>query len=245
MTDVTFIGTSDAFAAGGRRQSAIYLRCDQGAVLLDCGPTTNTGLMQLGIDRNDVDAIVISHFHADHFSGIPHFLLAAHHQDERRKPITIAGPSGIERRVRELAQAMGAPLKGDESLYETRFQEFSIDQACEIGPVTLRGFSTHHPADCSPHGMVVQIGSHRIAFSGDTGWFEGLPECVAGCDLFICECTLSQPGYEFHLDLETLIARLASFDCGRIILTHLGPEMSALRGRCEFETADDGLQISL
>ena len=44
MTEVTFVGTSDAFGAGGRRQSAIFVRGPGGAALLDCGGTTLTGL---------------------------------------------------------------------------------------------------------------------------------------------------------------------------------------------------------
>ena len=45
-------------------------------MLFDCGGTTNTGLSQLGISRNEIDVILISHFHADHFSGIPALLYA-------------------------------------------------------------------------------------------------------------------------------------------------------------------------
>ncbi len=56
MVEVVFIGTSDAFGAGGRRQSAILLRANDGSVLLDCAPTTAMGFQQLGIDRNEIDA---------------------------------------------------------------------------------------------------------------------------------------------------------------------------------------------
>ena len=48
MSEVIFVGTSDAFGAGGRRQSAIFARGPSGAALLDCGGTTNTGLSDLG-----------------------------------------------------------------------------------------------------------------------------------------------------------------------------------------------------
>jgi ribonuclease BN (tRNA processing enzyme) len=71
MSEVVFVGTSDAFGAGGRRQSALLVRAPQGAVLLDCGLTTVTGLVALGIERDEIDAIVVSHFHGDHFGGIP------------------------------------------------------------------------------------------------------------------------------------------------------------------------------
>ena len=75
MSEVVFIGTSDAFGAGGRRQSAILARAPGGGVLLDCGTTTSTGLCELGISRDEIDAIVISHFHGDHYGGIPILLL--------------------------------------------------------------------------------------------------------------------------------------------------------------------------
>src|SRR5678815_1982261 len=107
MSEVVFVGTSDAFGAGGRRQSAVLVRAPQGGVLLDCGGTTATGLTALGIEREEIDAILISHFHGDHFGGIPLLLLASLYEDQRRKPLVIAGPPGIERRVHQLASALG------------------------------------------------------------------------------------------------------------------------------------------
>ena len=81
MNEVVFVGTSDAFGAGGRRQSAILVRGPRGTLLMDCGATTNTGLAELGVDRNEIETILISHFHGDHFGGIPLFLLAALYED--------------------------------------------------------------------------------------------------------------------------------------------------------------------
>ena len=87
MSELLFVGTSDAFGAGGRCQSAILLRADSGSALLDCGVTSNTGLKQLDVDRSEIDVIVVTHFHADHFGGIPLFLLAAQYEDHRNRPI--------------------------------------------------------------------------------------------------------------------------------------------------------------
>ena len=78
-----------------------------------------------------------------------------------------------------------------------------------------------------------------------TGWFDDLPRCVAGSSLFVCECTYADSIFEYHLSYAELTARKEEFDCGRIILTHLGAEMTDRRGRCDFETADDGLVIKL
>src|SRR4029450_9613562 len=106
VTHLTFVGTSDAFGAGGRRQSAILLRCASGGVLLDCGATTGSGLHQLGIAIDEIDLILVSHFHGDHFGGIPLLLLDALYDERRKRALRIAGPPGIDARVQRLAAAL-------------------------------------------------------------------------------------------------------------------------------------------
>ena len=90
MNEIVFVGTSDAFGAGGRRQSAIFVRDAAGGVLLDCGATTGSGLDALSIPRDAIDTILVSHFHGDHFGGIPLLLLAALYEDERRHPLRVS-----------------------------------------------------------------------------------------------------------------------------------------------------------
>ena len=123
MSEILFVGTSDAFGAGGRRQSAVLFRAATGTVLIDCGATTCSGLHALGVERDEIDAIVVSHFHGDHFGGIPHILLAAIYEDQRTRPLVIAGPRDIESRVYALAAAMGHDLRSHESLFALEFKE--------------------------------------------------------------------------------------------------------------------------
>ena len=243
MSEVIFVGTSDAFGAGGRRQSAVAVRSASGTTLLDCGATTGTGLHALGISRDEIDTILVSHFHADHFGGIPLHLLGALYEDERKAPLCIAGPPGIEARVRALSAAMGHAIEGREWTFEIRFEELPAGREVEVGPSRVRSFETNHSPDSVPHGLIVETGGERIAYSGDTGWFDGLPARVAGAHLFISECTYHQQGFEYHLNHELLVENRHRFDCGRIVLTHLGAQMTDRRGRCDFETADDGLKI--
>jgi len=250
MSEVVFVGTSDAFGAGGRRQSAIVARGDRGSLLVDCGTTTVAGLAELSIERDEIDAMVISHFHADHFGGIPLFLLAARYLDQRTAPIWIAGPPDVERRVRALADAMGHPITEDLP-FDIHFQELHADPdggagvSREVGPAQIRAFETQHQIEAHPHGYSIELGRQRIAYSGDTGWFDALPSYVAGSDLFICECTQHRRELDFHLSLEELALHRNEFDCGQFVLTHLGDGMQAQRGHCEFETADDGLSLKL
>jgi ribonuclease BN (tRNA processing enzyme) len=245
VSEVVFVGTSDAFGAGGRRQSAVLVRGQRGTLLLDCGATTGTGLQELGVARDEIDTILVSHFHGDHFGGIPLLLLAALYEDERRHPLHIAGPPDIEERVRTLAHAMGHPIDDRDFTFPLYFTEVPAGAEYEIGPARIRSFDTHHQLEAHPQGYRVEMGGETIGYSGDTGWFEELPRLSAGADLFICECTLHHQVLDFHLNLDTIEAHAQDFDCGRIILTHLGAEMAALRGQTAIDTADDGLIIKL
>jgi len=239
------IGTSDAFGAGGRRQSAYLLRGTSGSLLMDCGQTTLSGLTALGVARDEIDAIAVSHFHADHFGGIPLFLLATVYQDARRRPLTVAGPRGVEARVLAAARALGHPLESQRFGFPLRFVELAPGGPADLGVARVRVFETHHSPDSCPHGLVIESGPQRIAYSGDTGWFDALPEAVAGADLFLCECTQLKAGYAYHLSLDELAEQRARFDCGQLVLTHLGNEMRQHGGANGFAIADDGLAFKV
>jgi ribonuclease BN (tRNA processing enzyme) len=245
VSEVVFVGTSDAFGAGGRRQSAIFARGERGGMLLDCGGTTNSGLGQLGLVRDEVDVILISHFHGDHFGGIPAFLYASLYVDNRTHPIEIVGPPEVEARVHALASAMGHHLGNREWTFPIRYREIHAGQSISAGPATVEAFATQHQPEANPQGYRVRLGREQIAYSGDTGWFADLPSEIATSDLFICECTLHKASLNFHLSLEELREHRDDLDCGRLVLTHLGEEMSRERGQIEIETADDGMSIKL
>ncbi len=245
MTEVIFVGSSDAFGAGGRRQAAVLLRSNGASALLDCGGTTLTGLASLGIARNEIEAIVVSHYHGDHFMGVPQFILAALYEDERSAPLHIAGPEGIEDRIRSLAQIIGYPLENREIPFPIVFHDLCADQTSEIGPVSVTPFTAFHQSDTQPHGIDARIDDKRVVYSGDTGWFDDLPKFTQGADLFVCECSSYDRGFEYHMNYRDLYEHREEFGCERIILTHLGPTMSSRRGSCAMETADDGLRIEL
>ncbi len=242
---VVFVGTSDAFGAGGRRQAAIFVDCAAGGLLLDCAPATTSGLARLGIERSAIDAIAVSHFHADHFAGLPQFILAAIHEDRRSAPLWIAGPPGVERRFHRVADAMGYGLSGRDLPFPLHFVELATDREIEVGAARIAAFATHHHPETSPHGLRVAADRLTIAYTGDTGWFDALPARLGGADLAISECTFFEPTFEYHLDYTTLAARADRFACGRLILTHLGPAMSERRGQLDLETADDGLALQV
>jgi ribonuclease BN (tRNA processing enzyme) len=146
--------------------------------------------------------------------------------------------------VRALAAAMGHPISDDLG-FELHFSELPPGADHDLGVAHIRSFETNHQPEAHPHGYRIDLGGRKLSYSGDTGWFAGLPAHVNGSDLFISECTQHRRNLDFHLSYEELVAHRDEFDCGKMVLTHLGHEMSDRRGSCDFETADDGLALKL
>jgi ribonuclease BN (tRNA processing enzyme) len=96
---VLFLGTGDAFSAGGRHQAAYLIQGPEGSLLLDCGSSFLAALKSCKLMANPIDAIFISHLHGDHFAGLPFLFLHWTEVEPRFKPLTIIGPPEVERRV--------------------------------------------------------------------------------------------------------------------------------------------------
>ncbi len=93
-----FVGCGDAFGSGGRLNTCFHVSGRAANFLIDCGASALPALKRLEIDRNEIDLILITHFHGDHFAGLPFVLLDAQFS-RRTRPLTIAGPQGIETRL--------------------------------------------------------------------------------------------------------------------------------------------------
>ena len=88
--EVRFVGSGDAFGSGGRFQTCIRLQHEAFTVLVDCGATSLTAMKAQQLDPGEVDAVVISHLHGDHFGGLP-FLVLDGQFTRRTKPLTVFG----------------------------------------------------------------------------------------------------------------------------------------------------------
>src|ERR1700719_1537336 len=100
-----FVGCGDAFGSGGRSNTCFHVTGDQVNFLIDCGASSLPALKRLGIARDAIDLILITHFHGDHFAGLPFLLLDAQFT-RRARPLVIAGPQGIETRMMQVMEAL-------------------------------------------------------------------------------------------------------------------------------------------
>ncbi len=242
---VNFLGSGDAFNAGGRHHASYLVNTGETAFLLDCGTTALASLKCERIDPGMIDGIFLSHLHGDHFAGLPFLFLEYIFESPRNRPLTIAGPPGTEERVSALFAAMYRDLAKKPLPFKVEFIELSPDRSLTWSSVRLDSFRVPHQETEISLGIEAHIGRHRILYSGDTGWTEELVRHSAGTDLFICECSFFETRHPFHLDYPRLRENQPRFGTSRLVLTHLGREVLAHRKELELELATDGLMVQI
>jgi ribonuclease BN (tRNA processing enzyme) len=239
-----FVGCGDAFGSGGRFNTCFHVESAGGNFLIDCGSSSLVALKKLGIDRNAIDLIVLTHFHLDHFGGVPFFILDAQLVARRTRPLTIAGPPGLRDWYDRL---FAAAFPGDRKLpFELDLRELDIGVRCQLPRLAITPFHVRHDDKAGPClAHRIELEGKVICFSGDTEWTDVLLEAARGADLFICECYMFEKVVRAHLSLSTLRDKLPAIGAKRVILTHMGEDMLSRASKIEFETAADGKVISL
>ena len=241
--EVLFLGTGDAFGSGGRRQAAVFLRaagCPQG-VLLDAGPGCHASLRSAGLSSDDLAAVVLSHFHGDHYGGFPFLELDAL-RARRSVPLRVLAPPGARGRLRALRACLypGLPGRFAAEPAETLPGE-TAPLPDSVGGGHARALAALHQPEAWALSWQLRLGGRTIVYSGDTGFNERLVAESAGADLLIHECTSleSLPGHTSYRELREAASRITA---RRTLLVHTGEDVLNA-SNLAFERAHDGLRV--
>ena len=241
---IRFVGSGDAFGSGGRLQTCILLESGGFRCLVDCGASSLIGLKKAGVDPNEIETILISHLHGDHFGGLP-FLILDGQFSRRSAPLRIAGPPGIADRVAQAMEVFFPGSSGVQRKFETSFLELPEGTPSAVGPLRVTPFEVVHACGAPPYALRIELDGRTVVYSGDTEWTDRLIPAVAGADLFIAEAYFYEKAVRFHLDYATLARRRSELGCKRLILTHMGPDMLARVPELSVEASYDGLEVSV
>jgi ribonuclease BN (tRNA processing enzyme) len=245
---VTFAGSGDAFGSGGRFQACIHLRGPDGAdpVLLDCGATSLTALRRSGLDPGEVAGIVVSHLHADHFAGLPFFILNAQFA-RRAAPLTVIGPRGTGRRLAELMEGMFPGSASVSRRFGVHVAELEPGETYAAAGVAVTAFAADHPsgADSQSLSLRLALAGRVIGYTGDTAWTDALPEVAAGAGLLIAEAYYRSKPVPYHLRVDDLVEHRGELASRRIVLTHMSDDVLDHLDEVGFESARDGLVLRL
>jgi ribonuclease BN (tRNA processing enzyme) len=221
---LTIVGCGDAFGSGGRRNTCFLLATETTRWFVDFGATALVGVQKMGIDTNTVDAIILSHLHGDHFGGIPFLILHSHFVTDRRRPLTIAGPPGVEARVREAQEVMFPGSSRLDLCFALDFVETRPGSGANVAGAQIECFEVVHPSGAPPLALRIRAGDRLFAFSGDTEWLDVLVDVARDADLFVCECYSFDEPIPYHVRYRDIEANRSLLAARRLALTHLGPE---------------------
>jgi ribonuclease BN (tRNA processing enzyme) len=216
-------GVGDGFPGAARGHSSFLYRSGGSTILIDCGEPLSSRYAGAGLDYNLIDALVLSHCHADHLGGFLMFLQGLWLR-KRTKELTVFLPAGDLAPVRQML--LTAYLFEELFRFPIRFQGLAAGQPFTVGGCRLTPFRTthldslrasfgaRHPRSYEAFSFLLETGGRRIGHSADLGAAADLDPLLAQpLDLLVCELA--------HFTPEDLFARLAGRPLGRLVLVHL------------------------
>jgi ribonuclease BN (tRNA processing enzyme) len=249
---LTVLGKSPSWQDAGGACSGYLIEEDDTAVLVDCGNGVFSKLRER-IDYVDVDAVVISHLHADHFLDLVPYAYALT-SAPRQQPVPVAGwpgtdcpacpelhvPPGAQELFRRVVGAWG-----NEDLIENAFEMREYDPAneIEIGPIRITFQPVPHFTETFAMSISSTNGSGRIVYGADCSPTDALADFARGADLMLVEATLPRPertGMRGHLTPEEAGGHAKGAGAKRLLLVHISDELDAEWARDEAAEAFGG-----
>ncbi|MGF6307333.1 ribonuclease BN (tRNA processing enzyme) [Bradyrhizobium sp. i1.8.4] len=239
-----FVGCGDAFGSGGRFNTCFHVTGERFNFLIDCGASSLPAMKRLEIDRDAIDLILITHFHGDHFAGLPFFLLDAQFA-RRTRPLVIAGPQGIETKLPEVMEVMFEHSSKTRQRFDLSVVALVPQKRRSFGEVTVTPYPVVHGESGGPFlAYRVEAEGRVVSYSADTEWTDALIPAAQDADLFIAEAYTYDKIVKNHLSLKTLEAHLPAINAKRVVLTHMSDDMLGRVDDLSCTAANDGMVVA-
>src|SRR4051794_6899652 len=236
---LTVLGKSPSWQDAGGACSEYLVEDGDTALLIDCGNGVFSKLRQFR-DYVDLDAVVISHLHADHFLDLVPYAYALTYAP-RQQPVPVHTWAGTDNPARpKLHVPPGATelfrrvvgAWGNEDLIENAFDltEYEESSVLEIGPIRIKFQVVPHFTDTYAMSLESTDGGGRIIYGADSRPTDALIDFARGCDLLIIEATLPRPertGVRGHLTPGEAGEHGRDAGVKRLVLTHFSDELGS------------------
>ncbi len=253
---LTVLGKSPAWQDVDGACSGYLLEEDDTTLLLDCGNGVFAKLRRF-VDYVDVDAVVVSHLHADHFLDLVPFSYALTYAP-RQQPVPVDRWPGTDQpaRPRLLSPPGGRDFFrrvvgawGEQELVERAFEleEYDAGSAFELGPFRISFSPVPHFIDTYAISVEGGSGGGRLVYGADCRPAQALVDFARGADLFLVEATLPRPertGVRGHLTPEEAGEHGRRAGVKRVVLTHVSDELDEQEARAR-ATGAFGAEVDL
>ena len=235
---LTVIGCAGSFPNPASPASCYLVEHDGTAVVLDLG-NGSLGPLQRHTDIRSLDAVVLTHLHADHCLDLTSLYVARNYHPQGPPPaLAVHGPPGTRQRIADAYRTRpGEPVEGLDRVY--RFVDH-VAEPVRIGALTITTARVAHPVPT--FALRVEAAGRSLVYSGDTGPCQSLVDLSRGADLALFEASfLTGPENPRNLHLTAAEAARHAAQAGvpRLLMTHLvtwnDPAATLAEGRLEFD----------
>ena len=224
---LTVLGGSAAWPNPGQGCSSYLVDTSEARILIDCGPDTMLELRKHS-RLADIDAIVISHCHADHILDLVAMRYAlVYSKEQATRRIPLWAPPGGSATLRALGDALGSQGESTEEFWGDVFdlQEYDPARSLQVADCTMTFRLTQHFIACYAMRLEAPTGA-SLVYGADTGSTNDLVDFAAGAQLLVSEATADthdgvEPESRGHLIPEDAGAWAAEARVSRLLLTHL------------------------
>jgi ribonuclease BN (tRNA processing enzyme) len=216
---LTVVGCSGSLAGPDSAASCYLLEADGFRLVVDLG-NGSLGALQRYIPLFGVDAVCLSHLHADHCVDLYSYSIARTHSPAGPQPqIPVYGPAGTAERIGLLHGG-----SADEGVMKRFTFETLEPGRLAVGPFDVQLMHVNHPVETFAFRFT--HGGRSLVYTGDTGESEAVPALAAGADVFLSEAAFLE-GPDLALDMHLTARQAAAYanraNVGRLVLTHLQP----------------------
>ena len=242
---ITVLGKSPAWQDADGACSGYLIEEDGVALLMDCGNGVFSKLRRFR-DYCDIDAVVVSHLHADHFLDLVPFSYALTYSP-RQQPVPVERWPGTDSPARPVLHAPAGAADtfrrvvgawGNDDLIDNAFdlREYDVADTIDVGTMRLRFHHVPHYTETHAIDIASTNGSGRLTFGADCSPTEELTEFAAGTDLLLIEATLPRPertGIRGHLTAGEAGEHGRKAGARRLVITHISDELDESWARDE------------
>lgn len=219
---LTVVGCAGSFPRADSACSCYLVEHDGFRLVLDMGNGA-LGALQSHTDLLGIDAVLLSHLHADHCLDLCSTVVTRRYHPSGPAPrLPLWGPAGTHDRL-----AAAYDPTDTAGLHDV----FDVDAVSagvgELGPFRLTFALVNHPVET--YAVRVEAGGRSVVYSGDTAESDALVSLARGADLFLCEATFDDPAGRdavpnppgLHLTGESAGAHAERAGVGKLLLTHI------------------------